>query len=69
MIEGVVLTALETHHDERGFFREIIRYSALGSGEKFGQLSHSLVLAYASNPDRLVVCLHWYRPRGFVRFA
>ncbi len=45
MIEGIILTTLETHHDERGFFREIVRCSALGSGEKFGQLSHSLVLA------------------------
>jgi len=41
-IEGVVLKELETHEDERGFFREIIRETD-DFFERFGQWSHSLM--------------------------
>ena len=34
---------LETHEDERGFFREIFRFSKQFEGVPVGQLSHSLV--------------------------
>ena len=44
MIEGVVTKELATHHDERGFFREIIRSTDDFFAEGFGQWSHSLVL-------------------------
>jgi dTDP-4-dehydrorhamnose 3,5-epimerase len=43
MIEGVVLKELETHSDDRGFFREIFRMTDDFFQEGFGQLSHSLV--------------------------
>ena len=43
MIEGVFLKELETHGDERGFFRELIRASDGFFKAGFGQLSHSLV--------------------------
>jgi dTDP-4-dehydrorhamnose 3,5-epimerase len=43
MIEGVVLKKLETHRDERGFFREIIRVKDDFFEEGFGQWSHSLM--------------------------
>lgn len=43
MIDGVVTKGLETHRDERGFFREIIRVTDDFFEEGFGQWSHSLV--------------------------
>jgi len=43
MIEGVELKELDTHADQRGFFREIIRVTDSSFAEGFGQLSHSLV--------------------------
>jgi dTDP-4-dehydrorhamnose 3,5-epimerase len=43
MIDGVVIKALVTHVDERGFFRELLRASDDFSTAGFGQLSHSLV--------------------------
>lgn len=43
VIEGVVLKDLATHHDERGFFREIIRVTDDFFKEGFGQWSHSLM--------------------------
>ena len=43
MIDGVVLKSLETHRDERGFFREIIRQTDDFFQEGFGQWSHSLM--------------------------
>ena len=43
MIDGVLLKALTTHSDDRGFFREVIRVSDPFFPEGFGQLSHSLV--------------------------
>ncbi len=44
MIEGVELKELDTHPDERGFFREIIRETD-GFFDHFGQWSHSLMYA------------------------
>lgn len=42
-IDGVVVKELETHSDERGFFRELIRVTDDFFEEGFGQWSHSLV--------------------------
>jgi len=42
MIEGVIVRELETHLDDRGFFREIICAGELDE-EGFGQWSHSLM--------------------------
>lgn len=43
MIDGVVIKALKTHEDDRGFFREIFRFSEEYNDVSVGQLSHSLV--------------------------
>ncbi|HLQ62973.1 MAG TPA: dTDP-4-dehydrorhamnose 3,5-epimerase family protein [Candidatus Acidoferrales bacterium] len=43
-IEGVEVKELETHPDERGFFREVIRETD-GFFGRFGQLSHSYMHA------------------------
>ena len=43
MIEGVIIKDLITHKDERGFFREIFRFSSEFRNVPVGQLSHSLV--------------------------
>jgi len=43
MIEGVVIKSLKTYGDNRGFFREIFRFSEEFSNVSVGQLSHSLV--------------------------
>ncbi len=43
MINGVAFKKLETHLDERGFFREIIRVEDDFFEEGFGQWSHSLM--------------------------
>jgi dTDP-4-dehydrorhamnose 3,5-epimerase len=43
MIDGVTFKKLETHLDERGFFREIIRMKDDFFEEGFGQWSHSLM--------------------------
>ena len=43
MIKGVVVKSLQTHVDERGFFREIIRVTDEFFDEGFGQFSHSLM--------------------------
>jgi len=43
MIEGVILSELTTHRDDRGFFREILRLSQMKSQQKFGQWSHSVM--------------------------
>ncbi len=42
-IAGVVFKDLETHTDDRGFFREVIRATDGIFKPGFGQLSHSLV--------------------------
>ncbi len=43
MIDGVIIKELKTHIDERGFFREIIRFQEEFNDIDLGQLSHSLV--------------------------
>jgi len=43
MIEGVKIIDLKTHSDERGFFREIFRFSEQFDDIPVGQMSHSLV--------------------------
>ena len=43
MIEGVKIKYLDTHTDERGFFREVFRCSEEFENISVGQLSHSLV--------------------------
>jgi len=43
VIDGVKIINLTTHGDERGFFREIFRFSEQYKGVPVGQLSHSLV--------------------------
>ena len=43
MIDGVKIVELKTHKDERGFFREIFRFSEQFKGVPVGQLSQSLV--------------------------
>lgn len=42
MIHGVEVKELVTHHDERGFFREVIRKSDAIFPEGFGQWSHTV---------------------------
>ncbi len=43
MIDGVKIIKLTTHEDDRGFFREIFRFSEQFEGIPVGQLSHSMV--------------------------
>ena len=43
MIDGVAFKELDTHRDERGFFREIIRVTDDFFEEGFGQWSQSLM--------------------------
>ena len=43
MIDGVKIIELTTHGDDRGFFREIIRFPEQIAGITVGQLSHSMV--------------------------
>ena len=43
MIDGVKIIELTTHADERGFFREIFRFSEQFTDVLVGQLSHSMV--------------------------
>ena len=43
MINGVKINELETHNDERGFFREIVRFPKIFKDFPVGQISHSLV--------------------------
>jgi dTDP-4-dehydrorhamnose 3,5-epimerase len=42
-IEGVVISALARHPDDRGYFEELIRADDRWFGEGFGQLSHSMM--------------------------
>lgn len=55
MIEGVAIKSLETHADDRGFFREIIRASDDFFREGFGQWSHSLMF------DGIIKAWHLHR--------
>jgi dTDP-4-dehydrorhamnose 3,5-epimerase len=43
MIEGFKIIDLTTHKDDRGFFREVFRFSDQFNNLKVEQLSHSLV--------------------------
>lgn len=43
MIDGVIINNLKTHSDERGFFREIFRFSKNFDNIPIGQISHSFV--------------------------
>jgi len=43
MIEGIKIVRLKTNKDDRGFFREIFRFSEKFVNHSVGQLSHSLV--------------------------
>ena len=43
MIDGIKIVKLSTHGDERGFFREIFRFSEQFNGVPVSQLSHSKV--------------------------
>jgi dTDP-4-dehydrorhamnose 3,5-epimerase len=43
MINGVIIKELVTHSDNRGFFREIFRFSEDFKSVPVSQLSHSLV--------------------------
>ncbi len=43
MIEGIEFKELNTHSDDRGFFREIIRETDPFFQSGFGQLSHSVM--------------------------
>lgn len=45
MIEGVIISEIKTHSDERGFFREVLRNTNIHATESIGQISHSLVYA------------------------
>ncbi|MCP4397510.1 MAG: hypothetical protein GY801_09465 [bacterium] len=69
MIADIVLQALTTHPDRRGFFREIIRYTDDFFSEGFGQWSHSLMF------DGVIKAWHyhniqtdwWYVCNGVLR--
>ena len=69
MIEDVVIRELETHADDRGFFRELIRGSDDFFAEGFGQWSHSLMF------DGVIKAWHlhgiqtdwWYVVSGVLR--
>ena len=43
MIDGVIIKELESHRDERGFFREVLRLKDDFCSGDIGQISHSLV--------------------------
>jgi dTDP-4-dehydrorhamnose 3,5-epimerase len=71
MIDGVVLKDLQTHPDERGFFREVIRVTDSFFGEGFGQFSHSLMFpgtakAWHVHPHQID---WWYVPIGVLKVA
>jgi dTDP-4-dehydrorhamnose 3,5-epimerase len=71
MIDGVVIKELETHVDERGFFRELIRVTDGFFAEGFGQLSHALVhagVAKAWHVHKLQIDW-WYVATGTLRVA
>jgi dTDP-4-dehydrorhamnose 3,5-epimerase len=42
-IDGVNITKIESHIDERGFFREVLKKETIGGPSLFGQLSYSKV--------------------------
>ena len=71
MIEGVVLKELTTHHDERGFFREIARDTEEIVSEGWSQISHSLMhpgvaKGWHVHPTQID---WWYVPVGDLKVA
>ncbi len=70
-IQGVAFKELETHADERGFFRELIRATDPFFAEGFGQWSHSLMhtgVAKAWHLHQRQVDW-WYVPLGVLKVA
>lgn len=71
MIQGVEITPVITHADERGFFRELIRVNDPIFKEGFGQWSHTKTFAGAAKAWHV----HkrqtdwWYVPIGTLRVA
>lgn len=45
MIEGVQVVNILSHNDERGYFREVFRFSEMFPDISIGQLSHSMAKA------------------------
>jgi dTDP-4-dehydrorhamnose 3,5-epimerase len=69
VIQGVEIKELETHPDERGFFREIIRNTDKFFEEGFGQFSHSMMytgVAKAWHIHKTQVDW-WYVPVGNIK--
>ena len=71
MISGVVFKDLDTHIDERGYFRELIRVSDGFFEEGFGQWSHSLMYAGVTKAWHLhkVQIDWWYVASGVLKVA
>jgi dTDP-4-dehydrorhamnose 3,5-epimerase len=69
VIKDIAIKSLTTHADERGFFREIIRFNDDFFAEGFGQWSHSLMF------DGVIKAWHlhniqtdwWYVVNGVLR--
>ena len=70
-IEGIEIKALVTHPDERGYFREIIRWTDWFFGEAFAQLSHSLMHPGVSKAWHIhkTQVDWWYVPVGVLKVA
>ncbi len=71
MIEGVERKELTTHHDERGFFREIARDTEEIVNEGWSQISHSLMhpgvaKGWHVHPTQID---WWYVPAGDLKVA
>ena len=71
MIEGVIRKELVTYPDERGFFREIIRFTDEFFSEGFGQWSHSLMYTGVAKAWHIhkVQIDWWYVPTGVLKVA
>ena len=69
VIQGVVLKALKTNYDRRGFFREIIRCNDDFFTEGFGQWSHSLMFGGVTKAWHLhrIQTDWWYVCTGVLR--
>ena len=66
MIDGVKLIPLQTHLDERGFFREVLR---VGDIEQFGQWSHSMMYTGTIKAWHVhqIQWDYWYVPVGVIK--
>ena len=66
MIDGVKLIPLQTHLDERGFFREVLR---VGDIEQFGQWSHSMMYTGTIKAWHVhqIQWDYWYCPVGVIK--